>query len=68
MATTHIGIVKWFSEAKGFGFIAPAEGGRDLYAHISEVQGGVPLREGQKVLYEVTQGKRGPQASKIRPA
>jgi CspA family cold shock protein len=61
------GTVKWFNEAKGFGFITPADGGKDLFAHISEIQGGGALKEGQKVEFEVTQGKKGPQASKIRP-
>ena len=62
------GTVKWFNEAKGFGFITPSDGGKDLFAHISEVQGGGPLKDGQKVQYEITEGKKGPQASKIRPA
>jgi CspA family cold shock protein len=62
------GTVKWFNEAKGFGFITPSDGGKDLFAHISEVQGGGPLKDGQKVEFEITEGKKGPQASKIRPA
>lgn len=65
MANTSTGTVKWFNESKGFGFITPSDGGKDLFAHISEVQGGA-LKEGQKVEFEVTQGKKGPQASKIR--
>jgi CspA family cold shock protein len=68
MANNGTGTVKWFNESKGFGFITPADGSKDLFAHISEVQGGGPLKEGQKVEYEVTQGKKGPQASKIRSA
>lgn len=66
MANNSTGTVKWFNESKGFGFITPSDGGKDLFAHINEVQGGVPLKEGQKVEFEVTQGKKGPQASKIR--
>jgi CspA family cold shock protein len=60
------GTVKWFNQAKGYGFITPSSGGKDLFAHISEVQGGTVLKEGQQVEYEVTQGKKGPQASKIK--
>lgn len=62
------GIVKWFNDAKGFGFITPDEGGEDLFAHFSEVQqeGYKVLREGQKVSFEVSQGKKGLQASNIK--
>jgi cold shock protein len=67
MANNGTGTVKWFNESKGFGFITPSDGGKDLFAHINEVQGSAPLKEGQKVEFEVTQGKKGPQASKIRP-
>jgi len=68
--TTETGTVKWFNEGKGFGFIAPDHGGKDLFAHISEIQGsGVKtLSERQRVEFEVTQGQKGPQASNIRPA
>ena len=66
--TTQTGTVKWFNEGKGFGFIAPDDGGKDLFAHFSEIQGTgfKSLAEGQRVEYEVTEGKKGPQASKIR--
>jgi CspA family cold shock protein len=62
--------VKWFNDAKGFGFITPDDGGADLFAHFSEIQssGFKSLAEGQKVSFEVTQGKKGMQASSIKPA
>ena len=67
MRTT--GTVKWFNDAKGFGFIKPDDGGADLFAHFSEIQGSGfrSLQENQRVEYTVTQGKKGPQASQIRP-
>jgi CspA family cold shock protein len=63
------GTVKWFNDAKGFGFITPDDGGKDLFAHHSEIQGTgfKSLKEGQKVEYEPTQGQKGPSDSKIRP-
>ena len=62
------GIVKWFNESKGFGFIAPDNGGKDLFAHFKEIQGTgfKTLQENQRVEFEVTQGQKGPQASNIR--
>jgi CspA family cold shock protein len=67
--STKIGTVKWFNDAKGFGFIAPEDGGKDLFAHVSQIQGSAPtLTENQRVQFEVTQGQKGPQASNIRPA
>lgn len=67
--STQTGIVKWFNDAKGYGFITPSEGGDDLFAHFSEIQadGFKTLAENQKVEFEITQGKKGLQASKIRP-
>jgi CspA family cold shock protein len=65
------GKVKWFNDAKGFGFITPDNGGQDLFAHFTQIQssGGFrSLQEGQSVRFEVTQGTKGPQASSIRPA
>ena len=64
------GTVKWFNDAKGFGFITPDDGGADLFAHFSEIQssGFKSLAEGQKVSFEVTQGTKGMQASSIKPA
>jgi CspA family cold shock protein len=63
------GTVKWFNEGKGFGFIAPDNGGKDLFAHFKEIQGTgfKSLSENQRVEFEVTQGQKGPQASRIRP-
>ena len=55
------GIVKWFNDAKGFGFITPDEGGEDLFAHFSaiEIEGFKTLKEGQKVTFEVVNGPKG---------
>lgn len=64
------GTVKWFNDAKGFGFIAPEDGGSDVFVHYSAIdsQGFRSLQEGQRVDYEVTQGPKGAQASAVRPA
>ena len=66
--TTETGIVKWFNDAKGYGFITPDNGGKDLFAHFKEIQGEgfKSLRENQRVEFVVTQGQKGPQASNIR--
>jgi len=63
------GTVKWFNDSKCFGFITPSDGGKDLFAHHSEIQmsGFKSLKEGQQVEFEPTQGPKGPAASKIRP-
>lgn len=63
------GIVKWFNDSKGFGFITPDGGGKDLFAHFSAIQGGGfrTLKENQKVSFEVTNGPKGPQAVNIKP-
>lgn len=62
------GICKWFNDAKGFGFITPAAGGEDLFAHFSAINmnGFKSLKEGQTVSYEVVQGPKGKQASNIQ--
>lgn len=62
------GTVKWFNAAKGYGFISPAEGGDDVFAHYSAIQmdGYKTLNEGQEVEFEVEQGPKGPKASAIR--
>jgi CspA family cold shock protein len=62
------GTVKWFNDAKGFGFITPEDGSKDLFAHFSEVQGSgfKSLAEGQRVEFVVKQGPKGPQATEIR--
>jgi CspA family cold shock protein len=64
-----IGKVKWFNDAKGFGFITPDDGGEDLFAHFSEIQssGFKSLQENQKVSFEVKQGPKGKQAANIQP-
>ena len=66
--TTEIGTVKWFDDGKGFGFITPDGGGKDLFAHHSEIQmnGFKSLKEGQAVEFDVTQGPKGPAAARIR--
>ncbi|KAF0102989.1 MAG: cold-shock protein [Thiobacillaceae bacterium] len=64
------GIVKWFNDSKGFGFITPDGGGDDLFAHFSAIQsqGFKTLKEGQRVSFDVTTGPKGQQASNIRAA
>ena len=64
------GTVKWFNDAKGFGFITPENGGDDLFAHFSAIQGNgfKTLAEGQRVTFDVTTGPKGQQASNIRKA
>ena len=65
-----LGIVKWFSNSKGYGFISPEEGGEDVFAHFSAIKmdGYKTLNEGQKVEFEITDGPKGLQASNIREA
>jgi CspA family cold shock protein len=64
------GTVKWFNDSKGFGFISPSEGGEDLFAHFSAIQGSgfKTLAENQKVTFDVVVGPKGKQAANIRPA
>lgn len=64
------GTVKWFNDAKGFGFITPDGGGEDLFAHFSEIKvsGFKTLKENQRVSFEVTTGPKGKQAANIQPA
>jgi CspA family cold shock protein len=64
------GTVKWFSEEKGYGFITPDEGGADLFVHYSSIDasGFKSLEEGEKVTYEVTEGRKGLQAANVSKA
>ena len=64
------GTVKWFNDAKGYGFISPDDGGEDLFAHFSAInnKGFKSLKEGQRVRFEVVDGPKGKQASNIETA
>jgi len=64
-----VGTVKWFNSSKGFGFINPDDGGEDLFVHHSEIktEGYASLDEGQKVEFELGQGKKGPCATSVVP-
>ncbi len=64
------GTVKWFDAAKGFGFITPEDGSKDLFVHHSEIQSGgdyATLDDGQSVEFEIGQGQKGPCAKKVTP-
>ena len=62
------GTVKWFNESKGFGFIAPEDGSKDVFVHFSAIasSGFRTLTEGQTVTYEVQNGPKGPQAANVQ--
>ncbi len=61
------GTVKWFNDAKGFGFITPEEGGKDIFCHHSALGGSTrSLQEGQVVEYDVKDGKKGPEAENVK--
>jgi len=61
------GTVKWFNESKGFGFITPADGGKDVFVHFSAIQGDgfKVLAEGQSVKFNAEDGPKGPQATSV---
>jgi CspA family cold shock protein len=63
------GTVKWFNDQKGYGFIAPDDAGDDLFIHHSNIvmEGYRSLQEGQKVQFEPAQGRKGPEATNVRP-
>ena len=69
MSNTKQGTVKWFNDAKGFGFITPSEGGNDLFVHMSEIQmdGFKTLRDGQSVEYREGASEKGPCATNVVP-
>ena len=64
------GTVKWFNDSKGFGFITPDDGSKDLFAHFSSIQAGgfKSLKENDKVQFDVEEGPKGPRAANIKPA
>ena len=67
--STTTGIVKWFNDTKGFGFITPEGGGEDLFAHFKEIQGTgfKTLKKGKRVEYTAQRGPKGMQATQIKP-
>ena len=62
------GTVKWFNNAKGYGFLGRNDGGADVFVHFSSIQsdGYKTLKEGEEVAYDVVQGEKGPQADQVR--
>lgn len=69
MAEQHNGTVKWFNSEKGYGFIQPSDGSKDLFVHFRQVNrqgyGRVELNEGQQVSFEIGEGQKGPQAENV---
>ncbi|MDX2417732.1 MAG: cold-shock protein [Xanthomonadales bacterium] len=66
----NTGTVKWFNDAKGFGFITPENGEKDVFVHFSSIQAGgfKSLTEGQQVSFDITSGDKGPQATNVAEA
>jgi CspA family cold shock protein len=67
----NTGTVKWFNDAKGYGFITPQDGSKDVFVHHSAIQGGggfKSLAEGQHVTFEIEQGPKGPSATRVQLA
>ena len=64
------GTVKWFNDAKGYGFITPDDGGEDLFAHFSAIKmdGFKTLKQGQRVTFDLKEGEKGKQSDNIKPA
>ncbi len=62
------GTVKWFNTQKGFGFIAPDEGDKDLFVHQTGIGAGVTVNEGDQVTFETEDSPKGPRAIEVRPA
>jgi len=71
MATVVNGTVKWFNSEKGFGFIEPKDGGKDVFVHFRQIKSDgyerVSLNEGQEVSFEIGEGQKGPQAENVTP-
>jgi cold shock protein len=61
-----VGTVKWFNANKGYGFIKPESGDDDVFVHASAIQDGGSLEDGQTVEFDITQGRKGPQAANVR--
>src|SRR5579875_2700277 len=68
LVSTYLGRVKWFNNAKGYGFIGRDDGGPDVFTHYSSIEtdGYKSLKEGQPVSFDIVQGEKGPQADKVK--
>ncbi|MBN7819762.1 cold-shock protein [Bowmanella yangjiangensis] len=69
MSNSINGVVKWFNEDKGFGFLTPSDGSKDVFVHFRSIvaEGYKSLTEGQHVKFTVEQGQKGPQATNVMP-